>query len=139
MFVLLRILNQSHVKRSAVFRALLTADMKEWNSGRIELKHISLATGRDLLYVLYKGRMKEGQEESDLMGLLALADQYDMAGLKSLCAVGLAARVTEDNYLEVMNMAQLHNMPLLKAAAVDYIAANAGRLVQEKTTGSTST
>ena len=50
MFVLLRILNQSHVKRSAVFRALLTADMKEWNSGRIELKHISLATGRDLLY-----------------------------------------------------------------------------------------
>ena len=60
------------------------------------------------------------------MGLLALADQYDMAGLKSLCAVGLAARVTEDNYLEVMNLAQLHNMPLLKAAAVDYIAANAG-------------
>ena len=83
--------------------------------------------------------MKEGQEESDLLGLIALADQYDMAGLKSLCAAGLAARVTEDNYLEVMNMAQLHNMPLLKAAAVDYIAANAGRLVQEKTTGSTST
>ena len=62
-----------------------------------------------------------------------------MAGLKSLYTAGLAARVTEDNYLEVMNMAQLHNMPLLKAAAVDYIAANAGRLVQEKTTGSTST
>ena len=102
--------------------------MKERNSGRIELKHI-MATGRELLYYLYNGRMQEG---SDLLGLLALADQYDMAELKSLCAKGLAARVTEDNYLEVLNMAQLHNMPLLKAAAFDYIAANAGRLVQEK-------
>ena len=127
------------MKRSAVFKALLAAGMKERKSSRIELKNVKLATGRELLYYLYNGRMKEGQEESDLMGLLALADQYDMAGLKSLCAAGLAARVTEDNYLEVMNMAQLHNMPLLKAAAVDYIAANAGRLVQEKTTGSTST
>ena len=133
--VQLRILNQSHVKRSAVFRALLAADMKERNSGRIELKDIKLATGRDLLYYLYNGRMKEG---SDLLGLLALADQYDMPELKSLCAEGLAARVTKDNYLEVLNMAQLHNLPLLKAAAVHYIAANAGRLVQEKATGSTS-
>ena len=127
------------MKRSAVFKALLAADMKERKSSRIELKNVKLATGRELLYYLYNGRMKEGQEETDLLGLIALADQYDMAGLKSLCAAGLAARVTEDNYLEVMNMAQLHNMPLLKAAAVDYIAANAGRLVQEKTTGSTST
>ena len=124
-----------HVKRSVVFRALLAADMKERNSGRIELKDIKLATGRDLLYYLYNGRMKEG---SDLLGLLALADQYDMPELKSLCAEGLAARVTKDNYLEVLNMAQLHNLPLLKAAAVHYIAANAGRLVQEKATGSTS-
>ena len=127
------------MKRSAVFKALLAAGMKERKSSRIELKNVKLATGRELLYYLYNGRMKEGQEETDLLGLIALADQYDMAGLKSLCAAGLAARVTEDNYLEVMNMAQLHNMPLLKAAAVDYIAANAGRLVQEKTTGSTST
>ena len=127
------------MKRSAVFKALLAADMKERKSSRIELKNVKLATGRELLYYLYNGRMKEGQEETDLLGLIALADQYDMAGLKSLCAAGRAARVTEDNYLEVMNLAQLHNMPLLKAAAVDYIAANAGRLVQEKTTGSTST
>ena len=127
------------MKRSAVFKALLAADMKERKSSRIELKNVKLATRRKLLYYLYNGRMKERQEESDLLGLIALADQYDMAGLKSLCTAGLAARVTEDNYLEVMNMAQLHNMPLLKAAAVDYIAANAGRLVQEKTTGSTST
>ena len=120
MFVLLRILNQSHVKRSAVFRALLTADMKEWNSGRIELKHINLATGRDLLYFLYKGRMKEGQEESVLLELLALADLYDIRELKALCAEGLAARLT-DNYRYIL--------PLLKRAALDYIAANAFRLV----------
>ena len=93
------------MKRSAVFKALLAAGMKERKSSRIELKNVKLATGRKLLYYLYNGRMKEGQEESDLLGLIALADQYDMAGLKSLYTAGLAARVTEDNYLEVMNMA----------------------------------
>ena len=116
--VQLRILNQSHVKRSAVFRALLAADMKERNSGRIELKQIKLATGRELLYYLYNGWLKE--EGSDLLGLLALADQYDMAELKHLCAEGLAARLT-DNYRYIL--------PLLKRAALDYIAANAFRLV----------
>ena len=128
-----------HVKRSAVFRALLAADMKERNSGRIELKQIKLATGRELLYYLYNGLLKE--EGSDLLGLLALADQYDMAELKHLCAEGLAARLTDDNCLEELNMAmaKLYNTPLLKAAALDYITVNAGRLVQQKTTGSTST
>ena len=132
--VQLRILNQSHVKRSAVFRALLAADMKERNSGRIELKQIKLATGRELLYYLYNGWLKE--EGSDLLGLLALADQYDMAELKTLCAKRLADRLTNDNCLAVLSLAQLHNIPPLKTAAMDYVAAHAGRLAQEKATGS---
>ena len=45
------------MKRSAVFKALLAADMKERKSSRIELKNVKLATGRELLYYLYNGRM----------------------------------------------------------------------------------
>ena len=109
--------------------------MKERNSGRIVLKNVNLATGRALLYYLYNGRMRE-EQRSDLLGLLALADQYDMAELKTLCAERLADRLTNDNCLAVLSLAQLHNIPPLKTAAMDYVAAHAGRLAQEKATGS---
>ena len=86
----------------------MAADMKERNSGRIVLKNVNLATGRALLYYLYNGRMRE-EQRSDLLGLLALADQYDMAELKTLCAERLADRLTNDNCLAVLSLAQLHD------------------------------
>ena len=95
--------------------------MKERNSGRIVLKNVNLATGRALLYYLYNGRMRE-EQRSDLLGLLALADQYDMAELKTLCAERLADRLTNDNCLAVLSLAQLHNIPPLKTAAMDYMS-----------------
>jgi hypothetical protein len=55
--------------------------MRERTSGRIELKNLKLKTGQDLLYYLYNQQLKE---ESDLVGLLAAAEQYDMPELKAL-------------------------------------------------------
>jgi BTB/POZ domain len=46
------------LNRSPVFRAMLTAGMKEQASGRIELQNMKLKTGRDLLYYLYNQRLK---------------------------------------------------------------------------------
>jgi hypothetical protein len=70
---------------------MLTASMKEKASRRIELTNIKLQTGKDLLYYLYNQRMKQ---DSDVMGLLAVADQYDLPDLKTLCGEALAASVT---------------------------------------------
>jgi hypothetical protein len=55
--------------------------MRERTSGRLELKNLKLKTGQDLLYYLYNQQLKE---ESDLVGLLAAAEQYDMPELKAL-------------------------------------------------------
>jgi BTB/POZ domain len=116
------------LNRSPVFRAMLTAGMKEQASGRIELKNMKLKTGQDLLYYLYNQRMKP---DSDLTGLLAAADQYDMPELKAECGEALAAGggVTRDNYVELMHMAELYNVKVLKEAVFDYIAANRGGLI----------
>jgi hypothetical protein len=56
---------------------MLSADMKECASGVIDLKHIKLKTGKDLIYYLYNRQLREG---ADVLGLLGLADQYDMQG-----------------------------------------------------------
>jgi BTB/POZ domain len=71
---------------------MLTADMRERTSGRIELRNTKLHTGQDLLFYLYNGQIRE---ESDLVGLLGLADQYDIQELKIWCAKQLAATVTK--------------------------------------------
>jgi hypothetical protein len=54
---------------------MLTADMKERSSGVIQLKQVKLKTGQDLLYYLYNRQLREG---ADAVGLLAVADQYDI-------------------------------------------------------------
>ncbi len=50
-------------------------DVLERQTGRIELLDVEVKTGKDLLFFMYSGKMKEG---SDLPGLLVLADKYDI-------------------------------------------------------------
>jgi hypothetical protein len=47
---------------------------------------------------------------------------------KGLCGQRLAAGITRDNYSELLRLAELHNVPPLKAAALKYIAVNVNRL-----------
>jgi BTB/POZ domain len=93
---------------------------------RIELKNIRLKTGQDLLYYLYNGRLSD--DVSNLMDLLPLADQYELTGLKVMCLDRLDAEVTDDNYVELLRLAERCNAKKLKARVIEYIAANAGRL-----------
>jgi hypothetical protein len=44
--------------RSSIFQKMLTVDMLEKTSGRIQLPDISPATGRELLYYLYTGHVR---------------------------------------------------------------------------------
>jgi hypothetical protein len=71
---------------------MLTADMRERTSGRIELKNTRLNTGHDLLYYIYNRRLRDG---SDLVRLLALADQYELQELKAGCVKQLTTTITK--------------------------------------------
>jgi hypothetical protein len=60
---------------------------------------------------------------------MAAADQYDMPELKTICADALAAGVTRANYVELLNIAELYNVKVLKAAVFGYINTNKGSLL----------
>jgi hypothetical protein len=105
---------------------MMSAGMKEQATGRIELKNMKLKTGHDLLYYLYNQRLKEN---SDLVGLLATAHQYDLPELKAMCGDKLAATVTRANYVELLHMAELYDVRVLKAAVLEYIAGNKSSLL----------
>jgi hypothetical protein len=104
--------------RSPVFRAMLSVGMKEQATGQIELKNMKLKTGQDLLYYLYNQRLKE---DSDLVGLLAAADQYDLPELKAMCGKSLAATLTRADYAELLHLAELYDVPELKTAVSEYV------------------
>jgi hypothetical protein len=50
---------------------MLTANMREKATGRIEMKNMTLKTGQDLLYYLYNNQLPE---DADLQDLLPVAD-----------------------------------------------------------------
>lgn len=107
---------------------MLSADMLERKTGRIELLDVELKTGSDLLFYLYNGRMKP---ESDVMGLVALADKYDFQDLKKRCEKSLIATVSDDNCVELLTLADLHGCSQLKQAALAYIKVHGAVLVKK--------
>jgi BTB/POZ domain len=104
---------------------MLTTNMREQATGRIELKNITLKTGQDLLYYLYNNQLPD---DANLMDLLPVADQYELTVLKAMCLDGLDANVTDENYLELLNLADLYSIKQLKARVFEYIATNSARL-----------
>jgi hypothetical protein len=69
---------------------MLVNDVLERQTGRIELLDVEVRTGKDLLFFMYSGKLKEG---SDLPGLLVLADKYDIQ--VNWCYVILCAEVAD--------------------------------------------
>jgi BTB/POZ domain len=97
--------------------AMLTTNMKERATGQIELNHIKLKTGQDLLFYLYNHQLRE---DADCMGLLEVAEQYDMQELKTWCAKLLAASVTKADRTELLHVAELYDIQILKRAVLGY-------------------
>jgi hypothetical protein len=57
-----------------------------------------------------------------------VAHKYGIEELMKWCVEALAAKPTEDNYLELLNLAELYGLRPLKAAALRFIALNVDRL-----------
>jgi hypothetical protein len=57
-----------------------------------------------------------------------VAHTHGLEELKAWCAEVLANRLTADNYLQLLNMAELYGIRLLKVAVLKFIALNVHRL-----------
>lgn len=97
---------------------MLSTNMKERLSGRIELLDMKLKTGQDLLSYLYNSKLEPGM---DLKELLVVADRYDLAELLDTCAVSLTAELSKKNCLDLLLLGYLQHAPQLKAAAMNYV------------------
>ncbi|XP_046984093.1 serine/threonine-protein phosphatase 6 regulatory ankyrin repeat subunit B-like [Schistocerca americana] len=108
--------------RSPVFAAMLGRDTREAQTGRVEVADVREAVLRQLLHFVYTDTAP--QLDSMAAELLPASDKYDLPLLKRRCEQAVARSLTVDNAAAAVVLAGLHSCPLLKSAAVEFVASH---------------
>ncbi|CAL8114569.1 unnamed protein product [Orchesella dallaii] len=106
--------------RCPIFAAMLEEARKE----KKPLKDIFIGGFQNdvvqgMLDYLYTGEIQLLQE--NLMGLLEIADKYQLVELKDDCKTALIAKLTDGNAVDTLVSAHLHNAGELKNEVIKYI------------------
>ncbi|XP_001602264.2 speckle-type POZ protein-like isoform X1 [Nasonia vitripennis] len=113
--------------RSRVFAAMFEHDMKEKQQSEVRILDIEKEVLEELIRFLYTGRVKE--IDTIAPGLLAAADKYALNDLKLMCERSIFSNLTVDNVLNTLVIADRHNSLTLKQQAIEFMKANAPRLM----------
>lgn len=116
---------------SPVFRRMLETPMTEATDRVITMANVGVRELEDLIRCLYQMRIPQEmqEDESRLLALLALTDRYEILAVHSVCASLLSTRLTEANMASVLKIADMHQAPALKKAALQFIACRIERIV----------
>ncbi|GBO34453.1 TD and POZ domain-containing protein 5 [Araneus ventricosus] len=106
--------------RSPVFRRMFSHDMKEKNSGHVEITDFEDDTIHRMLLYMYTDSLEDLQFQS-ASKLYTLADKYQIMSLKSKCSSFLKENLCPRNVCDVLVLADLHNDDGLKGTVQDYI------------------
>ena len=114
--------------QSPVFRAMFEADMKEKQSGVIEVSDSTPEAMSDLVAYLYAGtapNLKTLASE-----LLDMAEKYQIPRLLTMCRIELARKIKNTNVVETLILADLHGKSALKKACFKFIRLNSAEVFQ---------
>lgn len=105
--------------RSAVFATMFAHEMKESQQNRVIIKDIDYEALREMLIYIYSGKSPNIESLSDR--LLVAADKYNLGGLKTMCQEVLCSKVTVENAVDLLVLADKHCAEQLKVQANDFI------------------
>jgi BTB/POZ domain len=104
--------------QSSVMLATLKNDLKEAQTGKMEIDDFSAEAVEAMLKFMYTGKI---EDESIAMDLHAIAQKYDVELLKQRTEKIILHNLTEDNALDIFGFAHLHNSDKIKRAAFEVI------------------
>jgi hypothetical protein len=113
---------------SPVLKTMIESGMSESASSELRITDADAEVVRQFVYFLYAGCFCE---PPDAEPMLALAHRYEIPELQDACETILRRRLTTNNVLHVVGLAELYNTYRLKNAAIAYIARNASTLLQD--------
>ena len=114
---------------SSVFAAMFQTQMVEQQTSTVEIDDCTNdAMGGFLAYV-YHGGHEACTDLQLCVEMLMLADKYDVAGLKALCASQLSASLSVDTVTPILQAAHLVKVDSLKRVCIAFIKSNAAQLL----------
>ena len=110
------------VARSDWWRACLTHNMRERNTGIVEVHQTPAHILRLLVRYLYGGVIELVPETA--MGVLVASNMYNEMELLSECVSYLKDTITVDHALDLLAAARKHDQPELAEAALEFVRDN---------------
>lgn len=118
--------------RSDVFQAMFENNMKENQTGRVEINDVDGETTNYMIKYIYTAKVDPGVLERMGDKLLDVADKYNLAGLRELCVNSLMSSLVLENLLDRIVLADMHNAECLKEVAKKMIVENSAAVVKQK-------
>ena len=112
--------------QSPVFRRMLESDMKEQRTNVIEISDIDQAVISDMLAYIYTGCVPH--LDTLARELLNVANKYELSGLFTMCERELKSKISLNNVIELLQLADLLDSSFLKKACLNYISLNSGAI-----------
>ncbi|GBM30549.1 TD and POZ domain-containing protein 3 [Araneus ventricosus] len=107
--------------RSPVFKSMFGTDMKEKNSGCVNITDVDSQTLRRLLLYIYTDTLDD-LEVKTATELYEAADKYSITNLKEKCSTFLKGNLKTSNACGILVVADMHQDEVLKVAVQDYIS-----------------
>lgn len=114
--------------RSSVFAAMFNHGMKEQKESRIDITDFDAEVIEQLLFFIYSGTVDLDQIERLASKLFAVADKYEIEGLKIICEQALIVNLKIDNIAEILQLVDKHGSETLCEAAFKFLRKNRFRL-----------
>uniref|UniRef100_A0A0K8S5H1 BTB and MATH domain-containing protein 43 n=1 Tax=Lygus hesperus TaxID=30085 RepID=A0A0K8S5H1_LYGHE len=102
-----------------VFAAMFKVDMLESEQNRVTVKDCEHHVFEAFIKWLYLGEVDEVEQVN--YELLALADQYQIDKLKVMCERSLSAKISVNNAIKILHLADLHRATSLKSKSLEFI------------------
>ncbi|XP_065204312.1 speckle-type POZ protein-like [Planococcus citri] len=108
--------------RSTVFDRMLSVDMLESKKNHIDITDMDQETFEEMLHYVYTGKVKNLDESA--FELLPVADKYDLEELRIMCEEVLLKKLSPDNAVKILILADMHRAKKLKAGCLLFIKKN---------------
>jgi len=107
--------------RSSYFRGMFTSGLKESAEQLITLKDVDKVMFKELLRYIYCGYINEQVLQDQTIEILAIADKFDVEGLRNKCEVLLLQRITKSNAASILQAADLYHALKLKKTVLSVV------------------
>ena len=116
--------------RSPVLKAIFSSDMIENSSRIVNIRDIRPEVVREMLHYIYTGKISiDGVKDEIGKDLLGAANQYQLELLKNMCEEKLCSSLEVSRSLELLVLADLHQVSKLRRKALRLVARNMDEIV----------